>query len=295
MQGLCLREGSSKSVKFETQRPRRSLTKQPNPDPERFKDAQIDDRHLYSIRESPFRTLRLQKAIFLEVSILPLFSTTVFASPAPSNLLHPSSPSTTRTASLRTWRPSYKPSCFSTSPVCHQMSIPISLSRHISKINSCLPCPTQRYLNYISQRLCSERKFLSCSFLSFKNIADLRFPSRTLLMVVVSILIRIKKRIFWLYQCSYTPFFLIKPHFSLSWSCIAAIMLICELLWLSPCTWAGADRFSIVAVFEFLIAQCVDLFKKKLNKELGFWIFLVWYVDSSFCICSRTLADGHSV
>ncbi|GAA5916148.1 uncharacterized protein JCM6883_000009 [Sporobolomyces salmoneus] len=77
----------------------------------------------------------------------------------------------------------------------------------------------------------------------------------TLLLVLVSIAIRIKKRIFFLYTITHSPEYLIKPHFSLPWSIIAAIMLV---------------------LFEFFIAQCASLFRKDLKSELGYWIFLCW-------------------
>ncbi|GAA5953768.1 hypothetical protein JCM3765_006961 [Sporobolomyces pararoseus] len=77
----------------------------------------------------------------------------------------------------------------------------------------------------------------------------------TLLLVLISIAIRVKKRIFFLYTVTHSPYYLIKPHFSLPWSIIAAIMLV---------------------LFELFIAECVALFRKELKPQLGYWIFLCW-------------------
>ncbi|GAA5881468.1 hypothetical protein JCM16303_005665 [Sporobolomyces ruberrimus] len=79
----------------------------------------------------------------------------------------------------------------------------------------------------------------------------------TLLLVLASMAIRIRKRIFWIYSISYSPSFLIVPHGTLSWSCVAAIML-------------------VRGFFELFIAQCVKLFRKELTADLGYWIFLCW-------------------
>ncbi|GAA5916150.1 uncharacterized protein JCM6883_000011, partial [Sporobolomyces salmoneus] len=76
----------------------------------------------------------------------------------------------------------------------------------------------------------------------------------TLLFVVASMLVRWYKGIFWLFQISHSPT-LIRPHFSLSWSSVAVLML---------------------ALFEGYIFACANLFKGDIRTSLGYWVCLVW-------------------
>ncbi|GAA6061798.1 hypothetical protein JCM10212_004854 [Sporobolomyces blumeae] len=85
-----------------------------------------------------------------------------------------------------------------------------------------------------------------------------------LFLVVVSLLVRARKGIFWIFQVSHSPT-LIRPHFSISWSLIACVML---------------------ALFEAYIVQCIHLFKREIRPSLGYWTLLIWVI----CWCGGEMA-----
>ncbi|GAA5932189.1 uncharacterized protein JCM15063_001148 [Sporobolomyces koalae] len=84
------------------------------------------------------------------------------------------------------------------------------------------------------------------------------FIVSTAVLFILSILVRVHKGIFWLFQLSHSPT-LIRPHFSLCWSSIAVVMLGCMIGY---------------------VCECIHLFKQDLRPRLGYWFFNIWVLPN---------------
>ncbi|GAA5885756.1 hypothetical protein JCM6882_007555 [Rhodosporidiobolus microsporus] len=76
----------------------------------------------------------------------------------------------------------------------------------------------------------------------------------TALLVVISLLMRVRKGIFWIIRAQQSPR-LLRPHATVSWAVIAVAML---------------------ALFEVLVAKEIAFFKGESDRNFGFWMLLVW-------------------
>ncbi|BGP62194.1 hypothetical protein NBRC10512v2_003523 [Rhodotorula toruloides] len=78
----------------------------------------------------------------------------------------------------------------------------------------------------------------------------------TALLVLASLVLRWAKGIFWVVRMQQQPR-MIRPHWSISWSLIAFVMLV---------------------LFEVVIVHAVQFYRKETNKAFGYVFLLVWFV-----------------
>ncbi|GAA6027601.1 hypothetical protein JCM8097_007941 [Rhodosporidiobolus ruineniae] len=133
------------------------------------------------------------------------------------------------------------------------MSVSASTQTQLLQLLASLPKDQNPYVaiaEYIKQQLFPSVPYAATIQLYFLAGA----LGLTAILVIASLLIRVRKGIFWIVRLQHVPR-MVRPHATVSWALIAVIML---------------------GLFEVLIVWEIKFLNKEIQPNFAFWLLLVW-------------------